>query len=237
MEDQPYDVELVADFLMSLRLRELRALAHGLPDKERAKKVPLVDWIVLNNLGEALPLWEADKLRRREEPVSVPKVPFTVVHEDRPDPGVPWFATEAGARKYLEEVVVIRDEVGVKEGKYSVQPVTPPASVIVSLTVENAYELHESVTFTVTDVILPAPPSAPTAAALELAQHWLDTMTASGTAEDLAMDEALGEWAQEHIMETPLTGVGHEDGDSYYDVTITASTMPSLVGRKFTWGY
>jgi hypothetical protein len=54
-----HDVEMVASFLMGLRLGPLRNLARDMPGHERAKKVPLVNWIVLNNLAEAQPLWEA----------------------------------------------------------------------------------------------------------------------------------------------------------------------------------
>jgi hypothetical protein len=59
MDDPAHDIEMVASYLMGFRLGPLRKLARDMPGHERAKKVPLVNWIVLNNLAEAQPLWEA----------------------------------------------------------------------------------------------------------------------------------------------------------------------------------
>jgi hypothetical protein len=84
---------------------------------------------------------------------------------------------------------------------------TKPKQITVSLRIENTYELYDDVVTTVTDAVIPAPP-------------------ANGDTD---------EWAWDHIY--PFTGVGHEDGDSWYDVEITASSDPALVGRKFDWGY
>jgi hypothetical protein len=84
-------------------------------------------------------------------------------------------------------------------------------AVIVSLCVENAYELYEDVEVTVTDVVLPAPP-------------------------DDEESSDYQEWSQEYIIDR-YTGTGHTDGDSWYDVEITASSDPALVGRTFDWGY
>jgi len=84
-------------------------------------------------------------------------------------------------------------------------------AAIVSLHVENAYELYDDVEYEINDVVVPTPPS------------------------DVDSDE-FAEWVQNHIID-PYTGVGHEDGDSWYDVKVTASSDPALVGRKFDWGY
>jgi hypothetical protein len=42
-------------------------------------------------------------------------------------------------------------------------------------------------------------------------------------------------WGREHIYQ--FTGTGRTDGDSWYDVTITASSRPELIGRTFQFGY
>lgn len=85
-------------------------------------------------------------------------------------------------------------------------------TITISLTIENTYELYDDVTTTVTDEVIPAPPT-------------LD--------ED---SEAYKDWGHEQIIDR-FTGVGHEDGDSWYDVTVTACSEPALVGRTFQWGY
>jgi hypothetical protein len=84
-------------------------------------------------------------------------------------------------------------------------------AVIVSLVVKNTYERYEDVVITVTDVVIPAPPA------------------------DVDSEE-YDDWAYEHIHDR-YTGVGHTDGDSWYDVRITDSSDPELVGRTFEWGY
>lgn len=84
-------------------------------------------------------------------------------------------------------------------------------AVIISLHVENAYELYEDVEVTVTDVVVPAPPA------------------------DTESDD-YEKWARHQIINR-YTGAGHIDGDSWYDVLITASSDPALVGRTFEWGY
>lgn len=83
--------------------------------------------------------------------------------------------------------------------------------VVVDLTVDNTYELYEDVQVKVHGAILPAPP------------------------EDQNSDE-YSEWAHSNVID-PFTGVGHEDGDSWYDVKVTASSDPALVGREFDFGY
>lgn len=86
------------------------------------------------------------------------------------------------------------------------------AHITVSLEIENAYELYEDVTTHVTDAVMPAPPA-------EVDSEEYET------------------WSDDFIM--PLTGVGedHSEGDSWYDVTVTACSDPALVGRKFEFGY
>lgn len=79
-----------------------------------------------------------------------------------------------------------------------------------SLCIVNRYQFHDDVITTVTDVSMPAPPNE----------------------DDV---EAYAEWAYDNVY--PLTGVGHLDGDSFYDVTVTACSDPALVGRQFEWGY
>lgn len=86
----------------------------------------------------------------------------------------------------------------------------PGADFTISLEIENAYELYEDETTHVNDLVLPAPP-------------------------DDRESPEFEQWAEEHIQ--PLTGVGHTDGNSWYDVTVTACSDESLVGHNFDWGY
>jgi hypothetical protein len=83
-------------------------------------------------------------------------------------------------------------------------------TVTVSLTIENTYARYAPVTTYATDVVIPEPPPG------------------------LDMDP-YDDWAFDHIY--CFTGTGRTDGDSWYDVTITASSDPELVGREFAWGY
>jgi hypothetical protein len=87
---------------------------------------------------------------------------------------------------------------------------TAEATVTVNLEIENTYEDGDTVITTVTDAVIPAPPA------------------------DEDSDE-YHEWGQEHIFQ--FTGTGRTDGDSFYDVTITASSRPELIGRTFEFGY
>ena len=82
--------------------------------------------------------------------------------------------------------------------------------ITISVVVENSYELYADVTTTFEHVRIPAPP-------------------------DEDDETAFDDWQYAHIH--ALTGVGHTDGDSWYDVTVTACSDPSLVGREFTFGY
>jgi hypothetical protein len=79
------------------------------------------------------------------------------------------------------------------------------------------YERYDEVTTTVTDQLVPAPP------------------TRAEQPDEEQYEIALYEWAQEHLFD--FTGVGHFDGDSWYTVTITACTELDLVGRDFDFGF
>lgn len=46
--------------------------------------------------------------------------------------------------------------------------------------------------------------------------------------------EALDDWGAEELF--PLTGTGRDGGDSAYEVSITGSSDPSLVGLSFNFG-
>jgi hypothetical protein len=48
--------------------------------------------------------------------------------------------------------------------------------------------------------------------------------------------EQYEEWQQQEIIDR-FTGVGYTDGDSWYDVTIIASSVPALVGTTYDFGY
>lgn len=83
-------------------------------------------------------------------------------------------------------------------------------TVTVSLEMSNHYEYYDTVVTYETDAVVPAPPMGER-----------DT-------------EAFNDWAFTHLFQ--FTGAGHTDGDSWYDVTIVASSDPTLVGLDFTWG-
>lgn len=82
--------------------------------------------------------------------------------------------------------------------------------VTVTLAIENTYSLYPT-QWTHPTVTVPAPPAKDT--------------------------PEYDEWAWEQIYDH--TGVGHTDGDSWYDVEVTASSHPDLlpVGAKFAFGY
>ena len=82
--------------------------------------------------------------------------------------------------------------------------------ITISLTIDNGYERYADVTTTFTNVRIPAPP-------------------------DEDDENAFDDWEYAHIRS--FTGVGHEDGDSWHDVTVTACSDPSLLGREFDFGY
>ncbi|MCZ7478900.1 hypothetical protein [Micromonospora sp. WMMC273] len=86
----------------------------------------------------------------------------------------------------------------------------PEAYVTVSMEIDNTYERYPNVRTRVEQVQIPQPP------------------------EDDDSDE-YHEWA--HVYVQCFTGVGHTDGNSWYDVTIVDSDRPELVGRTFEFGY
>lgn len=85
-------------------------------------------------------------------------------------------------------------------------------TIVLTLEIDNKYELYADEHTSFIDVVLPAPDE-----------------------DDVADD--LDDWADDNIR--PFTGVGHEDGDSWYDVLVTASSDPTLVAvdREFDFGY
>lgn len=83
-----------------------------------------------------------------------------------------------------------------------------PSTVTVTLHIENHYEFYATVVTTPT-ITIPCPP-------------------------DQADEQAYDDWAYAHIFSA--TGTGRCDGDSWYFVTITASTAPGLIGRTFEFG-
>ena len=83
--------------------------------------------------------------------------------------------------------------------------------VRVSLEIENRYELAGTIVTRVEDVEIPGPPTLD-----EGAQDYQD-------------------WAYDFIY--CFTGTGITWGDSWYDVTVTGSSLPELVGRTIEWGY
>lgn len=82
--------------------------------------------------------------------------------------------------------------------------------ITISLAIENTYEDGDEIHTEVTDAVIPAPP-------------------ADGG------EDAMHEWEYAHIFS--FTGTGRESGDSWYDVTVTACSDPSLIGRTFEFGY
>lgn len=78
---------------------------------------------------------------------------------------------------------------------------------VIDLSIQNIYP-DEVVTTTVTGLTVPAPDDYDT--------------------------ETLDAWAQQHLFEH--TGTGRTDGESGYDITITASTDSRLLRRTFEFG-
>lgn len=99
-----------------------------------------------------------------------------------------------------------------EEGTKAMQASTPEgaATITISLDIENHYELYGQIDTSVTDEVIPAPPTT-----------------------DRDSDE-WHDWAQDHIL--PFTGTGREDGNSAYFVTVTACSDPALVGEEFEFG-
>lgn len=86
----------------------------------------------------------------------------------------------------------------------------PEGHVAFLVQIENTYELYEDIT-TFARVVAPIPP-------------------AEGTDE-------YDSWLHEHVI--PLTGVGHTDGDSWYDMRVYKSSDESIipVAKTWDWGY
>jgi hypothetical protein len=85
-----------------------------------------------------------------------------------------------------------------------------PRSITISLAIENRYEDGSMIPTSVVDAVIPAPPP--------------DTD-----------DEAISAWEWEHIYQ--FTGTGNTDGDSWYDVTVTACSDPTMIGKTYDFGY
>ena len=98
-------------------------------------------------------------------------------------------------------------------------------TITISLTIENSYELYSDVITYVTDVEVPAPPTEPV--------DW--PLGGKNQGSEQALEIAVAEWAQEHLF--CFTGVGHQDGESWYDVTVTDCSDPTMIGRTFAFGY
>lgn len=102
---------------------------------------------------------------------------------------------------------------GVTLERPAVPVVAPPEGhLYLVLKIENTYENYDDVT-TYAVATVPAPP-----------------------AED--DEDEYDEWKMTHIID-PYTGVGHTDGDSWYDVDVVESSAPDLipVGTKYDFGY
>lgn len=83
-------------------------------------------------------------------------------------------------------------------------------SITISLAIENRYEGGLLIPTQVTDAVIPAPPEGD------------DT-------------DAVDAWEYDHIYS--FTGTGRTRGDSWYDVTVTACSDPTLVGKTYAFGY
>ena len=82
-------------------------------------------------------------------------------------------------------------------------------TITISLAIENRYDDGTMIPTQVAGAVVPAPPTGD--------------------------EDALQAWAYEHIH--PLTGTGRTHGDSWYDVTVTACSDPSLIGETYEFGY
>lgn len=80
----------------------------------------------------------------------------------------------------------------------------------VTYEIKNRYEDGDMIVTRIRDVRIPAPPPESDTAAYDA-------------------------WLYQHVHD--FTGTGRCDGDAYYDVTVTACSDPTLVGRSFQFGY
>jgi hypothetical protein len=125
--------------------------------------------------------------------------------------GKDFFDTHVNAQAFIDNVISLWDVKGVKAGHYVLyDSVASDDDVVISMVIENVYELYADVDFAVTGAIIPAPPQS------QIGDEWEI-------------------WERRHIFR--WTGVGHEEGDSWHDVTVTACSDPSLVGSEFDFGY
>jgi hypothetical protein len=84
------------------------------------------------------------------------------------------------------------------------------ALITISMKIENRYGDGTVIPTSVADAVIPAPP-------------------------DGADADALNDWAHTYLFS--FTGTGRETGDSWYDVTVTASSDPTMVGTTYEFGY
>jgi hypothetical protein len=103
---------------------------------------------------------------------------------------------------------------GVTLDRQPLPSVVPEGHIGLVLQIENTYELYDDVT-TYASVSVPSPPS--------------------NEGEDDASVQARTDWSWDHI--DPLTGVGHTDGDSWYNVTVLESSDPTVIPVDTTWDF
>ncbi len=99
-----------------------------------------------------------------------------------------------------------RDGADVEACGTDVHEPDPAALLVVSLEIDNRYERYPSQTTYANDVEVARP----------------------------VPGEDLDDWAYRNLFD--FTGVGHEDGLSWYFVTIKASTVHELVGNEYEMG-
>lgn len=87
---------------------------------------------------------------------------------------------------------------------------TEVRSIVISLAIENRYPGGLMIPTEVVDAVIPAPPAEDDAAAMDA-------------------------WEYDYIFS--CTGTGRTDGDSWYDVMVTACSNPALVGKMYAFGY
>jgi len=90
--------------------------------------------------------------------------------------------------------------------------------ITLSLSILNTYENGDVFITCVTDAVVPDPPAR--------TGRYADADTER---------EALNEWANMHIHD--YTRTDRPDGAAWYDVTVTTSTDPDLIGVNFEFGY
>lgn len=128
--------------------------------------------------------------------------------EEPRDRGV--FLTEADARTWVQDMAQV-DPLGLIPTEFTFEPrqIDYP-HVVISLEIENTYELGGDVTTYAKNIVIPVLPSD---------------------------DDEYEEWFRVNI--TDWSGSGNSEGDSWYDFTVTASSDENViaVGEKYDWGY